>query len=170
MMLSQKLITHKRGVLFFVQAVSQEFLLSWKREKGMEYPKRNGMVSAAQGLAALVSICLIRYFDTFAVIFRFKQVGIVPSIIAMLVLLSGLSAIAGLVRGDKWGFIPLYFFIPAATMFFGFSLIPYLPSLIEPDYRQLGIVAINSGVLFYAVYLLLRMMDSNIILRTEKYG
>lgn len=135
----------------------------------MEYPKRNGMVSAAQGLAALVIICLLRYFETFAAIFSFKQVGIVPSIIAMLVLLSGLSAIAGLVRGDKWGFIPLYFFIPAATMFFGFSLIPYIPLLIEPEYRSLVVVAINSSVLIYAVFLLLRMMDSNVILQTEKY-
>ncbi|MCW8328068.1 hypothetical protein MD588_04535 [Photobacterium sp. SDRW27] len=135
----------------------------------MGYLKRNGMVTAAQGLAALVIICLLRYFDTFAVIFSFKQVGIVPSIIAMLVLLSGLSAIAGLMRGDKWGFIPLYFFIPAATMFFGFSLIPYIPSLIEPEYRRLVIIAINSSVLIYAVFLLLKMMDSNVILRTEKY-
>ncbi|MGF1716886.1 hypothetical protein [Photobacterium chitinilyticum] len=135
----------------------------------MEYPKRNGMVTAAQGLAALVVICLLRYLDTFAVIFSINQVGIVPSIIATLVLLSGVSAIAGLVRGDMWGFIPLYFFIPAATMFFGFSLIPYLPLLIEPEYRRLLVIAINSCVLLYAVFLLLRMMDSDVILPTEKY-
>jgi hypothetical protein len=135
----------------------------------MEDPKSNGRVSAAQGLAALVIICLLRYFDTFAVIFSIKQVGIVPSIIAMLVLLSGLFAIAGLLRGYKWGFIPLYFFIPAATMFFGISLIPYLPLLIEPEYRSLMVIAINSSVLVYAVFLLLRMMDSNVILPTEKH-
>ncbi|WP_299015832.1 hypothetical protein [uncultured Photobacterium sp.] len=135
---------------------------------GMEYPNSNGMVNAAKALAALVIICLLRYFDTFAILFGFNQVGIVPSIIAMLVLLSGLLAISGLMRGRKWGFIPLYFFIPAVTMFFKFSLIPYLPSLVDPEYRRITIVALNSGVLVYAVLLLLRMMDSNVIIYTEK--
>lgn len=135
----------------------------------MEYPNQNGMLSAARCLAALVIICLLRYLDTFAMIYSFKQVGIVPSIIAMLVLLSGLLAITGLLRGNTWGFLPLYFFIPAATMFFGFSLIPYIPMLIGPEYRSLVIVVINSSVLIYAVFLLLRMMDTNVILQTEKY-
>ena len=135
----------------------------------MEYPNFNGMLIAARGLAVLVFICLLRYVDTFAAVFSFQQVGIVPGIIAMLVLFSGLLAIAGLVRGNKWGFLPLYFFIPAATMFFGFSLVPFLPMVIEPEYRSLVVVAMNSCVLIYAVFLLLRMMDSNVILRTEKY-
>ncbi|ELR65225.1 hypothetical protein C942_01797 [Photobacterium marinum] len=135
---------------------------------GMEYPNNNGMVSAAKGLAVLVVICLLRYFDTFAVIFSFNQVGIVPSIVAILVLLSGVLATVGLIRGQMWGFIPLYFFIPAVTLFFKFSLIPFLPSLVEPEYRRIAIVALNSIVLVYAVLLLLRMMDSEVIVHTEK--
>ena len=135
----------------------------------MEYPALNGMLIAARGLAGLVLVCLLRYFDTFAVVLSVKQVGIVPDIIAMLVLLSGLLAIVGLMRGNKWGFIPLYFFIPAATMFFGFSLVPYLPMLIGPEYRSLMVLTINSCVMVYAVFLLLRMMDTNVILQTDKY-
>ena len=76
----------------------------------MEYPNFNGMLIAARGLAVLVFICLLRYVDTFAAVFSFQQVGIVPGIIAMLVLFSGLLAIAGLVRGNKWGFHPILFY------------------------------------------------------------
>ncbi|KLV11104.1 MULTISPECIES: hypothetical protein [Photobacterium] len=130
---------------------------------------RNGFLLAAKGLAALVVICLIRYADTFAAIFSFKQIGIVPSVIATLVLISGLTAIAGLCRGNRWGFIPLYFFIPAVTMFFGYSLIPYLPQLFQPEFRQPVIVFLNSLVLIFAVLLLLKMMDDDVVLPTEKY-
>ncbi|MGF1725063.1 hypothetical protein [Photobacterium nomapromontoriensis] len=123
--------------------------------------KRHGLGQAAKLLAALVVICLLRYADTFATIFSFQQVGIVPSFIASLVLISGISAIIGLLCGRYWGFIPLYFFIPAITMFFGYSLIPYLPQLVSPEFRQVVIVAFNSAVMLFAVLLLLKMMDSD---------
>ncbi|UTV27130.1 hypothetical protein [Photobacterium atrarenae] len=125
----------------------------------MEQPGFNRRFSAAKALALLVMISLIRYLDSFALIFSAKHVGIIPWIIALLVVLSGITAIFGLFRGNKWGFIPLYFFIPGATLFFGMSLIPYLPLLIEPAYRGMAVVAINCGILIYAVWLLLRMME-----------
>ncbi|UXI00687.1 hypothetical protein [Photobacterium sp. TY1-4] len=127
----------------------------------MEQPGSHRRFSAAKALALLVMICLIRYLESFALIFSAKQIGIVPWIIAILVLLSGVTAIFGLFRGNQWGFIPLYFFIPAATLFFGMSLIPYLPLLIEPAYRGLAVLAINSGILIYAVWLLLKMMETH---------
>ncbi|MGF1760387.1 hypothetical protein L4D76_21155 [Photobacterium sagamiensis] len=130
----------------------------------MNIPKMKGTVCAAKVLAVLVVSCLIRHIDTFTVIFDDNPVSIVPSFIAALVLFSGLGAFAGLLQGYKWGFIPLYFFIPAATLFFDMSLLPFLPDLILPAFRSLVVLAINSTVLLYAVFLLLKMMDSNVIL------
>ncbi|PSW19646.1 hypothetical protein C9I98_12110 [Photobacterium sanctipauli] len=130
--------------------------------------KRNILVNTAKGLAVLVAICLLRYAETFVTVVSFNQVGIVPNIIAMLVLLSGISAIVGLGRGDRWGFIPLYFFIPAITMFFGYSMIPYLPSLVSPDLRPFSIVLLNSSVLVFSVLVLLKMMDDDVVLPVEK--
>lgn len=126
----------------------------------MSQPGFNRRRGAAKALALLVMICLMRYLDSFALLFSAKHVGIIPWLIALLVLLSGITAICGLFRGNQWGFIPLYFFIPGATLFFGMSLIPYVPLLIEPVYRGLAVVAINSGILLYAVWLLLKMMET----------
>jgi hypothetical protein len=134
---------------------------------GLDDLKHKNVVNAAKILAVLVATCLLRYVDSFTVIFSYNQVGIVPSIVAMLVLLSGIFATTGLFRGMMWGFIPLYFFIPAATMFFGISIIPFLPSLISPEFRSIAVLTLNSIVLLFAVFLLLRMMDSNTILQTE---
>ncbi|MGF1680521.1 hypothetical protein L4D09_02870 [Photobacterium makurazakiensis] len=131
--------------------------------------QRNGLANAGKGLAVLVMICLLRYADTFATVMSFKQVGIVPSIIAILVLLSGILASVGLARGRRWGFIPLYFFIPAVTMFFGYSMIPYLPSLVSSDLRPFSVVILNSSVLIFAVVVLLKMMDTDVVLPIEKH-
>ncbi|WEM41736.1 hypothetical protein PTW35_14085 [Photobacterium sp. DA100] len=130
---------------------------------------RRGLLLAAKGLAVLVMICLVRYADSFVLIFSLNQVGIVPSFIALLVLLSGIGAILGLSRGNRWGFIPLYFFIPAVTMFFNYSLIPYLPQLVTPEFRSIVIFFLNSSVLLFSVLLLLKMMDSDVIFSIEKY-
>lgn len=134
---------------------------------GLDDLKHKNIINAAKVLAVLVATCLLRYVDSFTVIFSYNQVGIVPSIVAMLVLISGICAITGLFRGMMWGFIPLYFFIPAATMFFGISIIPFLPSLISPEFRSITVLTLNSIVLLFAVFLLLRMMDSNTTLQTE---
>ncbi|PSU47510.1 hypothetical protein C9J12_14680 [Photobacterium frigidiphilum] len=134
---------------------------------GLDDLKHKNIINAAKVLAVLVATCLLRYVDSFTVIFSYNQVGIVPSIVAVLVLISGICAIAGLFRGMMWGFIPLYFFIPAATMFFGISIIPFLPSLISPEFRSITVLTLNSIVLLFAVFLLLRMMDSNTMLQTE---
>ncbi|PSU06413.1 hypothetical protein C9J03_15775 [Photobacterium gaetbulicola] len=130
---------------------------------------RRGLRFATKGLAVLVMICLVRYADNFVLIFSLNQVGIVPSFIALLVLLSGIGAILGLSRGNRWGFIPLYFFIPAVTMFFNYSLIPYLPQLVTPEFRSIVIFFLNSSVLLFSVLLLLKMMDSDVIFSIEKY-
>ena len=129
----------------------------------------SALTLAAKGLAALVVLFLIRYIDTFTTIFSFQQVGIVPNIVAVLVLASGLSAIIGLGQGNRWGFIPLYFFIPAITLFFGYSLIPYLPHFFRPEFRHIVIILLNSTVMLFAVVLLLKMMDNDVILPVEKY-
>ncbi|MGF1874875.1 hypothetical protein L4D77_06010 [Photobacterium frigidiphilum] len=134
---------------------------------GLDDLKHKNIINAAKVLAVLVATCLLRYVDSFTVIFSYNQVGIVPSIVAILVLISGICAITGLFRGMMWGFIPLYFFIPAATMFFGISIIPFLPSLISPEFRSITVLTLNSIVLLFAVFLLLRMMDSNTTLQTE---
>lgn len=134
---------------------------------GLDNLKHKNVANAAKVLAVLVATCLLRYIESFTVIFSYNQVGIVPSIVAMLVLLSGICAITGLFRGMMWGFIPLYFFIPAATMFFGISIIPFLPNLISPEFRSIAVLTLNSIVLLFAVFLLLRMMDSNTSLQTE---
>jgi hypothetical protein len=129
--------------------------------------KHKNITNAAKVLAVLVATCILRYVDSFTVIFSYNQVGIVPSIVAILVLMSGICAIVGLFRGMMWGFIPLYFFIPAATMFFGISIIPFLPSLISHEFRSIAVLTLNSIVLLFAVFLLLRMMDSNATLQTD---
>ncbi|CAG19205.1 hypothetical protein [Photobacterium profundum] len=134
---------------------------------GLDDLKHKNITNAAKVLAVLVATCLLRYVDSFTVIFSYNQVGIVPSIIAILVLISGVCAIVGLFRSMMWGFIPLYFFIPATTMFFGISIIPFLPSLISPEFRSIAVLTLNSIVLLFAVFLLLRMMDSNTTLQTE---
>ena len=130
---------------------------------------RRGLYLAAKGLAVLVMICLVRCADIFVLIFSFNQVGIVPSTIALLVLLSGAGAIIGLIRGNRWGFLPLYFFIPAVTLFFNDSLIPYLPQLFSPLNREVVVFALNGSVLLFSVLLLLKMMDRDVIFSVEKY-
>jgi hypothetical protein len=134
---------------------------------GLDDLKHEHVANAAKILAVLVATCLLRYIESFRVIFSYNQVGIVPSLVAILVLISGVFAIVGLFRGMMWGFIPLYFFIPAATMFFNISVIPFLPSLVSPEFRSIAVLTLNSIVLLYAVFLLLRMMDSNTTLQTE---
>ncbi|KLV05967.1 membrane protein [Photobacterium aquae] len=130
---------------------------------------RKGLNRAAQLLAALVVVCLLRYADSFAIIFSFMQLGVVPSMVTALILLSGVFAIVGLCRAHRWGFIPLYFFIPAVTLFFGYSLIPFLPLLFVPEVRQLVILLSNSAVMLFSVMLLLKMMDTDVVLPKEKY-
>ncbi|GAL06750.1 hypothetical protein JCM19237_3816 [Photobacterium aphoticum] len=53
----------------------------------------SGLTLAAKGLALLVVIFMFRYAETFTTIFSFQQIGIVPSIVAMLVLASGVGAL-----------------------------------------------------------------------------
>lgn len=129
----------------------------------------SALTLAAKGLALLVVIFMFRYAETFTTIFSFQQIGIVPSIVAMLVLASGVGAVIGLAQGNRWGFIPLYFFIPAITLFFGYSLIPYLPHLFRPELRHIVIILLNSTVMIFAVAVLLKMMDNDVILPAEKY-
>lgn len=134
---------------------------------GQDSPAGRRKAMAARVLAVLVILCLIRNIDSFAIIFKYNQVGIVPSIIGILVLLSGVGASIGLLRGKMWGFMPLYFFLPASTLFLGMSILPVLPSLFPISIRSFVVLGLNSVVLIYSVFILLRMMEPNVLIDHE---
>ncbi|WP_305818014.1 hypothetical protein [Photobacterium leiognathi] len=130
---------------------------------GQDIPTPTRLRVASKVLSLLVALSLFRQADLFKHLFSDSLIAIVPDIILLLVFISGVLACIGLFKEAKWGFIPLYFYIPATTMFMKLSLIPYLPDLISITYRGHMILAINSLVLIYSVFLLLRRMDRNLI-------
>ncbi|PSV28657.1 MULTISPECIES: hypothetical protein [unclassified Photobacterium] len=130
---------------------------------GEGIPRVLRLCIASQILAVLVALSIFRQFDRFDQFFTTSQIVIVPNIIVLLVLFSGVLAIIGLLKGQKWGFLPLYFYIPAATMFLNISIIPILPELVLSIYRNQVILGLNSVVLVYSVFLLLRRMDRNLL-------
>ncbi|PSV39246.1 MULTISPECIES: hypothetical protein [unclassified Photobacterium] len=130
---------------------------------GEGIPRVLRLCIASQILAVLVALSIFRQFDRFDQFFTTSQIVIVPNIIVLLVLFSGVLAIIGLLKGQKWGFLPLYFYIPAATMFLNISIIPILPELVPSIYRNQVILGLNSVVLVYSVFLLLRRMDRNLL-------
>ncbi|PSV33490.1 MULTISPECIES: hypothetical protein [unclassified Photobacterium] len=130
---------------------------------GEGIPRVLRLCIASQILAVLVALSIFRQFDRFDQFFTTSQIVIVPNIIVLLVLFSGVLAIIGLLKGQKWGFLPLYFYIPAATMFLNISIIPILPELVPSVYRNQVILGLNSVVLVYSVFLLLRRMDRNLL-------
>lgn len=80
-------------------------------------------------------------------------------VISGLVLLSGILSAIGLLKGRHWGFLPLYFFIPAATMFFNFSMVPFVPLIFPEALRAYVVLGVNISILLYAVFALLNKMD-----------
>lgn len=122
---------------------------------------------ALRVLGCIVTVCLLRNIDAFVLAFSYNQLGIVPVVIAVLVLMSGVLACVGLLNGRHWGFLPLYFFIPAATMFFSFSLVPFVPLFFPVEIRAYIVLALNISILLYAVFLLLKKMDSPIDLHSQ---
>ncbi|KPA52714.1 hypothetical protein [Photobacterium lucens] len=130
---------------------------------GQDIPTPMRLRIASKILALLVALSLFRQANLFEHFFSDSPIAIVPDIILCLVFISGLLACIGLFKEAKWGFFPLYFYIPATTMFLKLSFIPYLPDLVPITYRGHTILAINSLVLIYSVFLLLRRMDRNLI-------
>ncbi|MCP4955259.1 MAG: hypothetical protein GY919_06500 [Photobacterium aquimaris] len=130
---------------------------------GLDIPSNYRLIGATKLLAVLVVIGLIQHIETLVNALRYDLFGMVPVIVTLFVLTSGVVACVGLFRGEKWGFIPLYFYIPAATLFLQFSLIPFIPSFFPAKYHDIAIMIINSLVLLYSVLLLLRRMETNYI-------
>ncbi|EAS63885.1 hypothetical protein C0W92_04355 [Photobacterium angustum] len=130
---------------------------------GKGIPRTLRLCIASKILAVLVALSIFRQIDRFDQFFSSSQIVIVPNIIVFLVLFSGVLAIIGLLKGQKWGFLPLYFYIPAATMFLKISIIPIVPELVPSIYRNQMILGLNSVVLVYSVFLLLRRMDRNLL-------
>lgn len=130
---------------------------------GKGIPRTLRLCIASRLLAVMVALSIFRQIDRFDQFFSTSQIVIVPNIIVLLVLFSGVLAIIGLLKGQKWGFLPLYFYIPAATMFFKISIIPIVPELAPSIYRNQMILGLNSVVLVYSVFLLLRRMDRNLL-------
>ncbi|MEC6796057.1 hypothetical protein VXS03_03210 [Photobacterium sp. S4TG1] len=130
---------------------------------GWDVPSSYRLIGATKLLAVLVVIGLIQHFDMIIKALRFDLLSMVPMSITVLVLISGILACIGLFRGKKWGFIPLYFYIPAATLFLQVSLIPFIPNIFPVKHHDIAIMVINSLVLLYSVSLLLRRMETNYI-------
>ncbi|SJZ32079.1 hypothetical protein [Photobacterium toruni] len=130
---------------------------------GLDFPKSYCLIGATKLLAVLVIIGLIQHVEMIIHIFKFDILTTVPVSVTILVLSSGILACIGLFRGKKWGFIPLYFYIPAVTLFLQVSLIPFIPDLFPVKYHDIVIMVINGLVLLYSVLLLLRRMESNYI-------
>lgn len=84
---------------------------------GQDSPAGRRKAMAARVLAVLVILCLIRNIDSFAIIFKYNQVGIVPSVIGILVLLSGVGASIGLLRGKCGALCRCIFFYQRPRFF-----------------------------------------------------
>ncbi|MEC6906052.1 hypothetical protein [Photobacterium piscicola] len=130
---------------------------------GWDVPSSYRLIGATKLLAVLVAIGLIQHFDMIIQALRFDLLSMVPMSITVLVLISGILACIGLFRGKKWGFIPLYFYIPAVTLFLQVSLIPFIPNIFPVKHHDIAIMVINGLVLLYSVSLLLRRMETNYI-------
>ncbi|SMY33389.1 hypothetical protein PMAL9190_01020 [Photobacterium malacitanum] len=130
---------------------------------GLDIPSNYRLIGATKLLAVFVVIGLIQHIETLVHALRYDLLGMVPVIVTLLVLISGVVACVGLLRGQKWGFIPLYFYIPAVTLFLQFSLIPFIPNVFPAKYHDIAIMVINGLVLLYSVLLLLRRMETNYI-------
>ena len=130
---------------------------------GWDVPSSYRLIGATKLLAVLVVIGLIQHFDMIIQVLRIDLLSMVPMSVTILVLISGILACIGLFRGKKWGFIPLYFYIPAATLFLQVSLIPFIPNIFPVKHHDIVIMVINGLVLLYSVSLLLRRMETNYI-------
>jgi hypothetical protein len=130
---------------------------------GLDIPSSYRLIGATKLLAVLVIIGLMQHFEMIIHALRFDVLSMIPMSITILVLISGILACIGLFRGKKWGFIPLYFYIPAATLFLQVSLIPFIPNVFPVKYHDIVIIVINGLVLLYSVSLLLRRMETNYI-------
>ena len=133
---------------------------------GLDIPSNYRLIGATKLLAILVIIGLIQHIEMLVHALRFDLLGMAPVSVIILVLISGVIACIGLLLGKKWGFIPLYFYIPAVTLFLQFSLIPFIPNVFPAKYHDIAIMVINGLVLLYSVLLLLRRMETNYI---QKY-
>ncbi len=130
---------------------------------GLDIPSSYRLIGATKLLAVVVIIGLIQHVEMIIHALRFNLLGMVPIGVTVLVLISGILACVGLFLGKKWGFIPLYFYIPAATLFLQVSLIPFIPNVFPAKHHDIAIMVINGLVLLYSVLLLLRRMESNFI-------
>ena len=133
---------------------------------GLDIPSNYRLIGATKLLAILVIIGLIQHIEMLVHALRFDLLGMAPVSVIILVLISGIIACTGLLLGKKWGFIPLYFYIPAVTLFLQFSLIPFIPNVFPAKYHDIAIMVFNGMVLLYSVLLLLRRMETNYI---QKY-
>ncbi len=130
---------------------------------GLDIPSNYRLIGATKLLAILVMIGLIQHIEMLVHALTSDLFGMVPVLVTILVLISGTVACIGLLRGKKWGFIPLYFYIPAVTLFLQFSLIPFIPNVFPAKYHDIAIIVINGLVLLFSVLLLLRRMETNCI-------
>lgn len=130
---------------------------------GLDIPNSYRLIGATRLLAVLVIVGLIQHIEILIHAFKLDLLAMVPMIVTVLVLVSGTLACIGLFRGEKWGFIPLYFYIPAVTLFPQLSLIPFVPNVFPAKYHHIAMMVINGLILLYSVLLLLRRMETNFI-------
>ena len=130
---------------------------------GLDLPKSYRLIGATKLLAVLVIISLIQHIEIIINALRFDVLSMVPVGVTIVVLISGILACVGLFLGEKWGFILLYFYIPATTLFLHVSLIPFIPNIFPTQHHDIVMMVINGLVLLYSVLLLLRRMETNYI-------
>ena len=112
-----------------------------------------------KGLSLLVFACLWRYMSEFWSYLIHPQASFLPAFITILVVLSGVVATCGLLFSRRWGFMPLYFFLPALSLFFDFSVLPYPTAWLDAFYYPTVAWIANLSVLFFSVWLLLHLME-----------
>lgn len=110
-----------------------------------------------QLMALIVVVYLVSHAHLFAQALALTSLRLIPAIIMAMTLLSGIAALVGLYRRETWGYIPVFFFIPALTLFSGALS---LGAGGEAIIRNAAILLVNSGAFLFCAWGLMQKMEA----------
>ena len=74
----------------------------------------------------------------------------------------GIAGIVGMFRGQLWGYICIYLFIPISFIGLGISVIPFVVGLIHVEFKEATVIVLSVLVLITtAIFNILKFIDYN---------
>ncbi len=108
-------------------------------------------------MAIIVAGYLVSHFHFFVQALALTSLRLIPAIIMLITLISGVVALVGLYKKETWGYIPVLFFIPALTLFSG---VLNLGTGGEELIKNSAILLINISAFLFCAWCLMQKMDA----------